>query len=301
MYSSFKKQQILTESWRKFLLENDGSETLDDLFSKSPSGRERPSWINEELKESELSELISKLDEDRIRLFFKRHVNYSPETFNSMDELDKAICTSIILFTGGNVASVRDPEKFKDDIEQKPIDIYDPRTRTNKRFLDSATKYQYQVANHVINTMANMKNEKISGDVYRGMMLSMTTFKKQISVGKTFGGSTITSWSTSSDVASEYTTKTLIGIPEGDIASVYFEMTAPKYGTYIGDFSVFRREYEFIIGKPIVIEQIREVRSPTKTPDGKNRFSFIVTCRVAESASSSGSFIKNLWNRITGN
>lgn len=300
MYSSFKKQQLLTESWRKFLLENDGSEILDDLFSKSPSGRERPSWVSEELKESDLSDLVSQLDEERIRSFFKKYVNYSPDTFNSMDEIDKAICTSIILFTGGNVASVRDPEKFKDDTEQKPIDIYDLKTRTNKRFMDSATKYQYQVANHVINTMANMKNEKTFGNVYRGMMMSLPMFKKLISVGKTFGGSTITSWSTNSDVANEYTTKTLVGVPEGDIASVFFEMTTPTHGTYIGDFSVFRQEYEFILGKPIVIEQIREIGTPKKTPDGKTRIDFLVSCRVGESETSSGSFMKNLWNRITG-
>jgi hypothetical protein len=233
MYSSFKKHQLITESWRRFINEDeeessdiDAVSYIDDLLSGThASGRPISDTFEPILSEEEetsASELISLLTPEFLESFLKSHANvrtydtiYIGDVLSNpnLSEIEKAkiiaVYNSIILFTAGSVSTVRDPETYDPD-RSSPIKNHrhekytikpsaeEIRFKTNFKYnfpyILQPTKELYLIANHVIYTISTIKN--INPDInfiYRGLILPYDIFHN-LEVGDVFNSGGPSSW-----------------------------------------------------------------------------------------------------------
>ena len=136
---------------------------------------------------------------------------------------------------------------------------------------EKPTKKNYQDANTILTTLAKMPN-KDDFRIYRGMTLPVELFEKMKALVE--GGNTLefefydlSSWSISLEVAEQFAkdSHTFEGY------QVIFLVDAPKRGVYIGDYSIYPEEREFITGGKVLVERIHDL--PGTAP--------ILACRQA--------------------
>ena len=243
MYSSFKKHQLITESWRRFINEAeeesssvDSVSYIDDLLSDThASGRPISDIFEPILSEEEevpASELIPLLTPKFLESFLMRHIDtksydtvYIGDILSNpnLSEIEKAkiiaVYNSIILFTAGSVSTVREPETF-DPGRSMPINkIGKYTTKTSaedavqpiQNFLKfqfpyvlQPTKELYLIANHVIYTISTMRNIKPDiNSIYRGLILPYEVFEN-LKEGDVFNSRGPSSWSTNRLLAEDF-------------------------------------------------------------------------------------------------
>ncbi len=136
---------------------------------------------------------------------------------------------------------------------------------------EKPTKRNYQDANTILTTLARMPNE-VDFRIYRGMTLPAELFEKMKALVE--GGNTLefefydlSSWSTSLEVAEGFAkdSHTFEGY------QVIFWIDPPKRGVYIGEYSMYTEEREFITGGKVLVEKIEYI--PNTVP--------ILICRQA--------------------
>ncbi len=124
---------------------------------------------------------------------------------------------------------------------------------------EKPTKRNYQDANAILTTLARMPNE-VDFRIYRGMTLPAELFEKMKALVE--GGNTLefefydlSSWSTSLEVAEGFAkdSHTFEGY------QVIFWIHPPKRGVYIGEYSMYTEEQEFITGGKVLVEKIEYI------------------------------------------
>ena len=241
MYSSFKKHQLITESWRRFINEAeeepsdvDAVSYIDDLLSDTHASGRPISDIFEpvlsEVNEETASELISLLTPEYLESFLMRHIDTKiPDTIYlgdvlsnpNLSQIEKAkmiaVYNSIILFTAGSVSTVREPETydpgrslpirkigkytFKPSSEEVP---FPNSIKYDYPYVLQPTKELYLIANHVIYTISTMKNIKPDiKSIYRGLILPYEVFHN-LEVGDVFNSRGPSSWSTDRILAQDF-------------------------------------------------------------------------------------------------
>jgi hypothetical protein len=288
VYSSFKKHQLITESWRRFLLEAEQSNIdavsyVDNLLSgpdaTHASGRPIPDGFSslEETEETTASELSSLITPAFLADFLIKHEEVKmAETIYvgdilenpNMSEIEKAkhiaVYNSIILFTAGSVATVREPKRFdparafqisrrgkytvKKSSEQDPDDTF----RFAFPYILKPTKEMYLIANHVITTISTMQNVQAGlSDIHRGMALPRK-IAEALKEGDIFNSHGPSSWTTDIVTAEDFAdAREKKGMEEA--VSVVFNVEKPSFGNDIHYLSQYSVEKEFLLGKPIKI------------------------------------------------
>jgi hypothetical protein len=173
--------------------------------------------------------------------------------FNSVDNLFKQgeitndemdIIISIMLFTGGNVATVRD------------TDLYSPAKAAHSSINLFRKRYQvtlksYQTANKIMTDLAMSKNYFGTSKIYRGLTLDSDVFdslKEDIE----FNNHAISSFTSDKEVAIGFSKKFL----REPFKPVLIIIKNPTHGSDISRFSYYKEESEVVLGKKIKIQKI---------------------------------------------
>ena len=296
MYSSFKKHQLITESWRRFINEAeeersdvDAVSYIDDLLSDThASGRPISGIFDPIIDENEnssapASELISAITPEYLASFLLEHQKL-PEfsainvgdvlADSSLTEIEKAkkiaVYNSIILFTAGSVSTVREPATF-DPVKTHPISTPrgkytiksssketqdDPRSAFKHPYVLQPTQELYSIANHVIYTLSTMQNVNPWIRYIYRGLMLPEEVYRGLQVGVVFNSRGPSSWTTDKETAIGFAIDAF-ETPETPCA-VVFVITDPSYGNNISNFSMFEREREFLLGKSVRIYQIVE-------------------------------------------
>jgi len=277
------------ENWNKFLVEQKAAVELDDLLSKThASGRELPKGFGKITEDDDTSaaEIIKKITPEVIRKVISKYDSDSSgqiDVSKISDPIEIAIINSLLLFTAGKVATVRDPEKISDeDTEelQSPImgngfgkstyvdssrqdykddkrlpQHYKDRIRQGTRlppYLLKPTKELYTIANHVLTQCGTMKSSGQNNKaIYRGLRIPEELYN-DLKIGTTFNNKKISSWTTSKEIAKDWATD--IGT---DGKWCLLTVNKPQHGIDISSLSVYDHEDEYILGTPVVIKDIK--------------------------------------------
>jgi hypothetical protein len=163
----------------------------------------------------------------------------------NVGQIHKDLLTSIMLFTGGNVASVRNPELF-DQSKSKSLKF-----DVDREFVPQ--KSDYELANKVMKTLAISKNYYSDKPIYRGVSI-----KKEIAeafdYGIEFNNWEISSFSLSRDVAEGFFPSQR-EIHANNHVKVILQILKPSFGSHIYNFSRFYGELEVVLGKKLKIEK----------------------------------------------
>jgi hypothetical protein len=296
------QMKLLMENWRRFLVENETQDIvsqLDDIFASHPSGRayhpafEESPVLEEDDEESlDVSAIKQDITEEYLREFletYKQHGHVKRRDFDSMypgqvdidkidpKSLDFLIYRSIVLFTGGSVATVRDPSNYDPEKAKTPINYYANKSGSSRQIRFFPTKTLYEISNHVMTMFSQMANQE-SGDIYRGIALPSDEARKLI-VGIEFNNRAISSWSRRLSVASAFAFTAANDLGPGekdkDMKKILFNIQNPEYGTYIGNFSTFPSEQEYVLGKKVRISEIDK----NVIIQGE-RFDLAITCSI---------------------
>lgn len=125
------------------------------------------------------------------------------------------------------------------------------------------TKRDYQDANTILRSLATMPNED-EFRIFRGMTLPVELFEKMEALLE--GGDTLefkfydlSSWSVSLEVAEGFAkdSHTFEGYP------VIFSIDPPKRGVYIGEYSMYTEEQEFITGGKVLVDELYRLQDET--------------------------------------
>ena len=222
------------------------------------SGRKFPSWLSSSVNENKQ---IMDLNENELLTYTDQLITLQErgtldiEKFSILHDGENKelpspyleIVKSILLFTGGNVASVRSPSKFK-------------ASRANN--LDSGVgiysidylpkKLDYQIAKNFLLKLAVAKNSKINFPIYRGITLNLKDVKS-IKPGIKFNNWPLSSWTANKTIAVEFS-----GADAGwaDDVRVLIKINNPQYGYDISSLSAYPVEKEVIFGKKIKIVKV---------------------------------------------
>lgn len=273
--------KLLMENWRKFLVESQEADVvskIDAVLGTHPSGRkynpifeEPPSLEEDDGREGEgldVEEIKNAITEDSLREFLERYGkgNLAKSSFSSsktkyfpIEEIDRKsldflIYRSIVLFTGGSVEAVRQPEKYDPEKAKSPIQYYVDKpgvVRATDSFIPS--RQLYQIANHTMTSLAKMRNQEL-GIIYRGMNLSDDEFG-ELKENVEFNNLSISSWTRSYDVA-QYFSFGMVPKKLVKPKKVVFMIEKAEYGAYIARMSAFPAEEEFVLGKKVKIDKI---------------------------------------------
>jgi len=149
--------------------------------------------------------------------------------------------------------------------------IYFMATEVRRKFItikkisdpEKPTKRNYQNANTILTTLARMPNE-IDFRIFRGMTLPVELFEKMEVLLE--GGDALefefydlSSWSTSLEVAEGFAknSHTFEGY------QVIFSIDPPKRGVYIGEYSMYTEEQEFITGGKVLVDELHRLPDET--------------------------------------
>jgi len=275
------------ENWNKFLTEQKVSAVLDDLLSKThASGRKIPQGFSEVTEDVSTSamEIAKQITPSVIRKVISKYESVGQIDVSKIsDPRELAVVNSLILFTAGNVESVRDPEKFSDEDAEalgSPImghgygaASYVDSTRKNYKddkrvsqayrdkirrgthlppYLFKPTKELYRIANYVLIQCGTMTgvSRKGGAEIYRGMSLP-EQIHANLKVGSTFINKMISSWTTDKKMGEEYAGHSSEG------KWCLFIIKNPKHGIDISPLSAYDHEDEYILGKPVTITDIK--------------------------------------------
>jgi hypothetical protein len=154
------------------------------------------------------------------------------------------ILQSIMLFTGGNVTSVRDPKRF------------DPKLTANTEIelfnnLHLVTKETYETANKILSSLAISKNYFGFNKIFRGLNIE-DDIASNLRPGIEFNNWPISSFTKVKDVALGFS----IANNENQ-KQVLIVINNPSHGSDISKFSNYPNEQEVVLGKKILIKKIR--------------------------------------------
>ena len=167
------------------------------------------------------------------------------------------VARALALFTGGNVASVRDPEQFdaekaKESLGGKLSHVAWLLRPLTGKFMDvPQTKDNYKVANYILELLAQSKAKKpwhATQDVYRGMhSLSANAFLALCKPGAVYSLGKIVSTTVDKKVADRF----IKGEPRYKLVYVIDNSKAKKGIYTAGATSSYSSEQELIIGGKI--------------------------------------------------
>lgn len=149
--------------------------------------------------------------------------------------------------------------------------IYFMATEIRRKFIaiekisdpEKPTKRNYQDANAILTTLTRIPNE-MDFRIFRGMTLPVELFEKMEALLE--GGDTLefefydlSSWSTSLQVAEGFAKEshTFEGY------QVIFSIDPPKRGVYIGEYSMYTEEQEFITGGKVLVDEFHRLHDET--------------------------------------
>jgi hypothetical protein len=305
--------KLLLENWRQYLKEDESRQAtayIDNIFSKShASGRKIPDVfekITEDNEQITPVAIVNELTPSYLRTFLEK---YNDE--NTLDEAvidvakiadprEIAVINSILLFTAGNVAAVRSPEEYSDDMGDtlaspvqgqgygdakyvdsrlgpedvlEPTQMYKDRVKSGikvPQYLLKPSKELYTIANYVMSQLGVLKNVNNPEVIYRGMGLPVEVIDN-LTEGAIFNNKSVSSWTISREVA-QAMDKFSMGAGE----YVQFIIESPPIGTDISNLSAFPQEKEFILGKQV---RITNVRKKDRTSMGMGIWTYI-TCEI---------------------
>jgi hypothetical protein len=185
----------------------------------------------------------------------KKRDIYPPYDFNELEkfvpnvgQIHKDLLTSIMLFTGGNVASVRNPELF-DRSKSKPLKFDDRRDFVPQ-------KSDYELANKIMKTLAISKNYYSNKPIYRGVTLEKE-IAEAIDYGIEFNNWEISSFSLDREIAEGFfPAKRDIYIKNH--VKVTLQILNPVFGSHIYNFSRYQGELEVVLGKKLKIKDFSQ-------------------------------------------
>jgi len=149
--------------------------------------------------------------------------------------------------------------------------IYFMATEVRRKFItiekisdpEKPTKRNYQDANTILTTLARIPNE-MDFRIFRGMTLPVELFEKMEALLE--GGDTLefefydlSSWSTSLDIAEGFSKDVFTS----ESYQVIFSTDTPKRGVYIGEYSMYTEEQEFITGGKVLVEELHRLHDET--------------------------------------
>jgi len=319
MYSSFKKHQLITESWRRFINEAeeepsdvDAVSYIDDLLSDTHASGRPISDIFEpvlsEVSEETASELISLLTPEYLESFLMRHA--STRTYDTiylgdvlsnpnLSQIEKAkmiaVYNSIILFTAGSVSTVREPETY-DPGRSSPIQKmgkytikpsaeegqFQDELKYDFPYVLQPTKELYLIANHVIYTISTMRNIKPDiKSIYRGLILPYDVFHN-LEVGDIFNSRGPSSWSTDRYLAEQFADEAYGG------GSVPRKMTKPSAVVFTLDKPQYGNDIsaisQYAAEKEFLLgKSVRVIKKDyfARTSSNGDRPLYIVHCEIA--------------------
>jgi len=241
----------------KVISHNEVSNALDAAMAgKHASGRPFSSRFKQIVSEAVGNENYAEALEylNKHPAIRKQNV-YPPYDFNELEkfvpnvgQIHKDLLTSIMLFTGGNVASVRNPELF-DQSKSKPLKF-----DVDKNFVPQ--KSDYELANKVMKTLAISKNYYSNKPIYRGV-----TVKKEIAesfdYGIEFNNWEISSFSLNREIAEGFFPSQR-DIYANNHVKVILQILNPSFGSHIYNFSKFYGELEVVLGKKLKIDDFSQ-------------------------------------------
>jgi hypothetical protein len=311
--------KLLLENWRKFLNEEDSSAALNYLENafknEHASGRPFSKQFDEKLEEEASNvalKIVNEITPSYLTQVLKKYQSVGFEGSIDMNEISDpkeiAIMNSILLFTAGNVATVRNPEGFKpesgEEVEsprlgwyQNIVPKYHKGPITDKSieaqgsfsgtwfgeaipYVIKPTKELYTIARYVMTQIANLKNPDSSTHIYRGMSLPAQV-ALSLKEGSTFFAGSIVSWTTNEKIAENYETASS-GF-EGPAALCMFEIESAEIGASIDFLSAYKYEREFILGRKLKILSIEasDISSMMGHPAGSGQ-SYMVNIKCDE-------------------
>jgi hypothetical protein len=243
---------------KEIMSDDEVSRALDNaLKGRHASGRPFSSQFRSSLHEN--IEQSAGVDYGRLLAAMTRYVMFEEEeidvfsNFNRVDDLFKQgqitndemdVIISIMLFTGGNVATVRD------------TDLYSPAKAAHSSINLFRKRYQvtlksYQTANKIMTDLAMSKNYFGTSKIYRGLTLDSDVFdslKEDIE----FNNHAISSFTSDKEVAIGFSKKFL----REPFKPVLIIIKNPTHGSDISRFSYYKEESEVVLGKKIKIQKI---------------------------------------------
>ena len=281
--------KLIMENWNKFLFEQKAGDALDDLLGGfHVSGRKISEEFGglEEDSSASVVEIVKQITPRVIREVISKYDSIEQIDVSKIsDPREIAIINSLILFTAGNVATVRSPENFSDeDAEeiQSPImgqgygsssyvdskrQNYKDDDRISKAYQDKIksgthlppylfkpTKELYTIANYVLVQCGAMTgfSRQSSKTIYRGLRIPEQIYEN-LKIGSTFNNKMISSWSTNKKVSEGFAN-------DQDVSAgkwCLFVVNNPKHGTDISSLSAYKHEEEYILGTPVTIKDIK--------------------------------------------
>jgi len=280
--------KLLLENWQRFLNESDLRGAIDYLEGafedKHASGRPYSKIFDGKIDEESSNitiEIVNQITPKYLTQVLKKYKSVGFEGSIDMNEIkdprEIAIINSILLFTAGNIATVRKPHKFSDkeaeDLESPVLGSMGNlppkyhrgpvKDNRNLNFRDTSwftpyvikpTKELYTIATYVMTQISNLKNPDGSTHIYRGMGLPAKV-ALNLKEGSEFFGGSISSWTMNKKIAEDYMYKGKK--VDGPKAICMFEIESAEKGANIDFLSAFKYEREFILGGKIKIVSIK--------------------------------------------
>ena len=282
------------------MVEQKAGDVLDDLLSKThASGRKLPKGFHKITEDDSASamEIVKQITPSVIREVISKYDSIEQIDVSKIsDPREIAIINSLILFTAGNVATVRSPENFSDEDAkelQSPImghgygsasyvdskrQNYKDDDRISKSYqykmergthlppyLLKPTKELYTIANYVLIQCGAMTgfSRKSNKTIYRGLRIP-EQIHGNLKIGTTFNNKMISSWSTSKKVAEGYANDQAVSAGKWCLLTI----NNPQHGTDVSSLSAYEHEEEYILGTPVVIKNIKTEDSAYPDIDG---------------------------------
>jgi len=247
------------------------SKALDNALGRThASGRKFHSAFLGSLNESK-KQVVDMTDEELLKSVHElsmlarsgelehRHLQLIDGTLIGSPGLE--IIKSILLFTGGHVAAVRNPSNFDPD-KNNAI------SRTNI----VPDKDDYTVANIVMTKLASARSEiAFNSKIYRGIVIDQNV-AMSLDPGIEFNNWPISSFTTSTDIADRFAR-----IKDYDTdAAVFLIIDEPNFGCNIRHLSAYTVEDEYVLGKKLIIKSVDKPLPWSKTK------AYVVYCRIKE-------------------
>lgn len=281
--------KLILENWNKFLIEQKAGDVLDDLLSKThASGRKLPKGFDKITEDDSASamEIVKQITPSIIREVILKYDSIEQIDVSKISDPRKvAIINSLILFTAGNVATVRTPENFSDEDAkelQSPImghghgsssyvdsgrQNYKDDDRISKSYQDKIergthlppyllkpTKELYTIANYVLIQCGAMTgfSRQSNKTIYRGLRIP-EQIHSNLKIGTTFNNKMISSWTTNKKIASGFASDQAVSAGKWCL----FIVNNPQHGADISSLSAYENEDEYILGTPVVVKDIK--------------------------------------------
>jgi hypothetical protein len=242
----------------EIMSDDEVSRALDNsLKGRHASGRPFSSQFRSSLHEN--VEQSASINYGKLLAAMTRYVMFEEEeidvfsNFNRVDDLFKQgqitndemdVIISIMLFTGGNVATVRDTGLYSPaKAAHSSIGLF------RKRY--QVTPKSYQIANKIMTDLAMSKNYFGTSKIYRGLTLDDDIFNS-LKENIEFNNHAISSFTTDKEVAIGFSKKFL----RGSFKPVLIVIENPTHGSEISKFSFYKEESEVVLGKKIKIQKI---------------------------------------------